>query len=119
MEKLPYELVSLAKVMVEGSEAEKHIYKVANDIFSTMAVGENFILKDEIDSATGRLLKNEEEVAGKESSKSARRMKKAVWRLLHCSVITDDDGKEVVCVSLLALRSQWINFLPCSHFLVC
>ena len=96
MDKLPYELVSVLKVMAEGSEAEKQIYKVASDIFSTVAVGADFILKDEIDSAAERLLQSEGKVSGKESCKSARKMKKAVWRLLHCSVITDDDGKEVV-----------------------
>ena len=104
MEKLPHELVSVMKVMVEGSEAEKQIYQIASDIFSTVAAGENFILKDEIDSAAERLLNSEIEAGGKESSKSAWRMKKAVRRLLRCSVNTDDEGKEVVCcVSLLAL----------------
>lgn len=96
---LPEELASVVKVMVEGSETEKQVYKVASDMFSTMAVGANVIPKDKIDSAAEKLLKSEQEVVGAESVKSAYGMKKAVWRLLHCSVITDKDGQEVVCIA--------------------
>ena len=101
LDSLPNDLLSAANVLVKGSETEKQVYKVAKDMFRTMARGKKEISEDEIDEAAMRLLSAEATVVGVEEVKAVTNLKGSVRRLLKFAKRTSQDGKEVVSQSFV------------------
>ena len=96
LEDLPSDLLTMAKILVEGSETEKEVYKVAKEMFKTMAKGKKEINKSEIDEAALRLMSAEVIVVGVEEVKSVNNLKRSVKRLLAFAVKPNQQGEEVV-----------------------
>ena len=83
-------LLSMAdQVLVQGSETEKQVYRVARDMFRTMAGGREEIKKEDVDEAAIKLL-------DAEAVEEVNSLKGSVKRLLKFGLKTNDHGEETV-----------------------
>ena len=98
---LPKDLLSTAKVLVEGSETEKQVYRVARDMFRTMAGGKKEIKKEDVDEAAMKLLAAEAVVVGPEEVKSVSSLKGSVKRLLKFGLKMNNYGDETVLLLIM------------------
>ena len=97
---LPKDLIAMAQTMIQGTDAERKISKVAKEMFQTMSQGANIIRKEDINEATERLINMEVSLTQTEITMSINKLKSSVKQLLHYAVTTDDTGNKIVIIYL-------------------